>query len=105
MLFGSAHIREAEQLRNRYTGKLQDAESSKPEDKESIQAEISASGVAKDVDDAIQVLLHAGMSTPMLQLAVSSWLIAPCWPCELVDDLPCLGHLDLPFLEWHLHNL
>eukprot|EP00928_Gymnodinium_smaydae_P033130 TRINITY_DN23819_c0_g1_i1.p1 TRINITY_DN23819_c0_g1~~TRINITY_DN23819_c0_g1_i1.p1 ORF type:complete len:649 (+),score=58.23 TRINITY_DN23819_c0_g1_i1:72-2018(+) len=71
VLFGIAYNREAEQLRNSYTGKLQDAQSSKPEDKESIQAEISASGLADAVDDAIQILLDAGMSTPTLQLAVS----------------------------------
>jgi len=60
-------IREAENLRRGFTGRCRDAKSTIEEDKESILAEIGDSGAA--VDDAIAVLLRAGMSTSSLRNA------------------------------------
>jgi len=61
--------REAGQLRKDYTGRLRDAKASVQADKESIMAELESSGVEKDVEQAVQVLLDCGMSTTTLRSA------------------------------------
>jgi len=60
----------AAELQTGYTGRLRDAGSTNPEDKERILGELAASGVEEDVDSAIQVLLESGASTPTLREAV-----------------------------------
>lgn len=64
--------REAQQLREGYTGKLSDAQASVMRDKECILAEIAGSGVQAEVEHAVQVLISAGMSTPELRAAARS---------------------------------
>jgi len=69
LLWGLRAEREAEELRAGYTGRLHDAQSSVATDKEKIIGELVASGVEDEVDNAIDILLTAGMSSPTLARA------------------------------------
>jgi len=60
---------ETAQLRNKFTGSLDDAMSSEPSDRERIMAEIQTSGSWEQVNRAVEVLLLAGVSTPSLRAA------------------------------------
>ena len=60
---------EADELTRGYTGQLQNAESSNEEDRRAILLEIDSSGCRYAVDEAVDVLIFAGMSSPSLQLA------------------------------------
>jgi len=64
-------IEQSKQLRKGYTGTLRDAQASVEADRSAIIGELSTSGVENDVDEAIHVLLEAGMSTPTLRKASS----------------------------------
>lgn len=64
-------LEQAKQLRNGYSGSLKDAQASVEADRHAIMGELSTSGLEKDVDEAIQVLLESGMSTPTLRKASS----------------------------------
>merc|ERR1712107_20360 len=57
---------EATKLRHGYSGSLRDAQSSDPEDKRRILEELESSGVEQEVNEAVEVLLETGMSTPSL---------------------------------------
>mmetsp|Transcript_103264 Transcript_103264/g.301231 ORF Transcript_103264/g.301231 Transcript_103264/m.301231 type:complete len:630 (+) Transcript_103264:60-1949(+) len=59
---------ESDELCNGFTGRVIDALSSVPEDKEKIMSEISSNESPEIVDAAIDVLLCSGMSTPDLRL-------------------------------------
>lgn len=68
----------SEQLRNGFTGRVIDASSSVPEDKERIMLEISSNESPQIVDAAIDVLLSSGMSTPDLCLLHSHGCNTAC---------------------------
>merc|ERR1719204_340084 len=61
--------RQARQLRQGYTGRISDAESSRQSDRQRIQALIKESGSEWAVDRAVAVLIHMGMSSPHLRQA------------------------------------
>jgi len=75
--FEKDRIRDAEaeyshlQLRTGWTGNLADAGSSVPEDKESILRKIQECREEEAVNEAVEVLIDAGMSTPSLRLAAA----------------------------------
>jgi len=60
---------EARQLRQGYKGRLRDAKASKLEDKDAILGELAESGLEASVNEAIQVLLDSGVSTPTMRAA------------------------------------
>merc|ERR1712039_260742 len=61
--------REAAQLRDGFTGKLQDASASVATDRERILHEIREKDCVMQVEEAIKVLIRAGMSTKGLRMA------------------------------------
>jgi len=106
---------EASQLLTGYTGRLRDASASKEEDKEKILEELIASGMENDVDSAIQVLLHSGVSSPMLRTAVanagnleqaSSWnlsMVVVKWTGWVYVTLYCI--FNRAEVHWHLMEI
>jgi len=62
---------EAGQLRRGYTGRLEDARSSVQADRQRILAEIQDTHQGAKVEEAISVLIRAGMSTPALRRAAA----------------------------------
>ena len=70
-MWGSRAIIEKDELTKGYTGRLHDALSSNEEDRIAILSEIHDSGCSRAVDEAVRVLIQAGMSSPSLQLAAS----------------------------------
>jgi hypothetical protein len=65
----------ASHLDRDYTGHIRDAQSSVPEDKEAILREIRSNEEEEAVDDAIDLLRKAGMSTPALQNAAARGVV------------------------------
>jgi len=68
---GLAFLEEAEKLTRGYTGSLRDAKCSDPSDGQRIRDELSSSGEEAYVDEAVGVLISAGMSTPCLREAAA----------------------------------
>jgi len=60
---------QAKELSLGFTGHIRDAQSSNPNDRDTILGEIYESGIEDDVDHAVSVLISAGMSTPCLREA------------------------------------
>jgi len=67
VLWGEAARLESDQLRLGYTGCLEDAHASVPQDKADILQEIDSLGLKSEVEHAVEVLMRAGMSTPRLR--------------------------------------
>jgi len=81
-LWAREHKREAAELQQDYTGRLQDAVASVPQDREHILAAIQTQNQEADVERAIDVLINAGMSTPALRSAAALGVDvsgAGCW--------------------------
>ncbi|CAK9020391.1 unnamed protein product [Durusdinium trenchii] len=110
---------EAEQLKRDYRGSIRYAECSQPEDAQRIQLEIGQEEKFQEVDDAIQVLLTARMSSPALcHIASLGVDIDQAAYSEITAavvvlgpfDLLTLGHLLFEMIyegsqQWHIEVL
>mmetsp|Transcript_63452 Transcript_63452/g.206104 ORF Transcript_63452/g.206104 Transcript_63452/m.206104 type:complete len:484 (+) Transcript_63452:279-1730(+) len=67
VLWGEAARLESARLRCGYTGDLQDACASDPRDKARILQDIDSLGLKLEVENAVEVLMRASMSTPRLR--------------------------------------